>query len=252
MGSYFSRPIALVVPAIGFLLFCSSSTFGNRRRAPAGGPVAIVVDERLAVLRRAPDLSAKLLRRVSRGQFVAITGAKKGRDGVKFYRVNVTSRTSGWLQSEALVFSSRVGDDQRLWRLIQASEGFDRIARARIFLDAFSHSRFRPAVLLLFGAGAEEAAARLSGEAARRLNEKEMAAGGAPVSSYFLNYNGLDRYSRQGIRFVFDRPSKRFHYDGASWREIIRHHPHSPEAAEAKKRLEAANKFTTETWRSQR
>ena len=37
---------------------------------------------------------------------------------------------------------------------------------------------------------------------------------------------------------MFDRASKQFHYDGAAWREIIRRYPNSPEAAEARKRLE--------------
>jgi uncharacterized protein (DUF3084 family) len=53
------------------------------------------------------------------------------------------------------------------------------------------------------------------------------------------NQNGLDRYRRQGITFIFDRATRQFHYDGASWREIVRRYPRSPEAAEAQKRLDA-------------
>jgi hypothetical protein len=68
---------------------------------------------------------------------------------------------------------------------------------------------------------------------------REMQAGGAPVRSYFLNYNGLDRYRKQGVVFTFNAASKTFHYDGASWREILRRYPRSPEADEARKRLEA-------------
>jgi hypothetical protein len=94
-------------------------------------------------------------------------------------------------------------------------------------------------VLLILGEEAERSAARLSRDAARRLDEKEMAAGGAPVFSYFLNFNGLDRYRRQGITFVFDRAAKQFHYSGAAWREILRRYPRSPEAEQARKRLEA-------------
>jgi hypothetical protein len=37
--------------------------------------------------------------------------------------------------------------------------------------------------------------------------------------------------------FVFDRTSKRLHYDGAAWRELTRRYPNSPEAVEARKRL---------------
>jgi hypothetical protein len=92
---------------------------------------------------------------------------------------------------------------------------------------------------MLFGDAAEEAAQKLSRDASRRLNEAEMNASGAPQFSYFLNYNGLDRYNRQGIRFVFDRGHRKFNYDGASWREIIRRYPRSEEAVVARMRVDA-------------
>jgi hypothetical protein len=216
-----------------------SATSAQKRRPPSGGRVAIVVDERLSALRAAPQLSAMLLRRLSRGRFVAIIGEARSRDGIMFYRVNVTRRTRGWLQREAVVSINKAGDDKRLMSLIKASEDFDLIARGRIFLDSFPRSALRPAVLLLFGKTAEVAAAKLSRDAGRRLKDEEMIAGGAPEFSYFLNYNGLDRYNRQGIRFVFDSAEKKFHYDGATWREIVRRYPHSPEATEALERLQA-------------
>jgi hypothetical protein len=170
---------------------------------------------------------------------VAVKGAKRSPEGVTFYRVAVTRRTGGWLQSDAVVSLTRKDDDERLLRLIQNSEDFDRIIRARIFLDVFQRSPLRPTVLLLYGETAEKAAVKLSRDAVRRLDEKEMAAGGAPTFSYFLNFSGLDRYRRQGITFIFDRATKQFHYDGASWREIVRRYPHSTEAVEARKRLDA-------------
>ena len=233
-----NRRIYILLTLIICALTCSQA-YAQRRRAPAVGQYAVIVDERLAALRDAPDLSARLLQRMSRGRAVAIMGAKRAPDGVTFYRVAVSSRTRGWLQSEAVVSPARAKDDERLLRLISASEGFDRLARARIFLDLFTRSRLRPMVLLLYGEAAEEAALKLSREAARRLDKREMTASGAPLFSYFMNYSGLDRYRRQGVVYTFDRTSQRFHYDGASWREIIRHHPRSPEAAEARKRLNA-------------
>ena len=125
------------------------------------------------------------------------------------------------------------GDDERLLRLIDASADFDRLARARIFLDAFPHSSFRPVVLLLFGDAAEQAAIKLSHDAVRRLNAEEMQANDAPVFSYSLNYAGLDRYNRQGVRFAFDRrPAK----VSLRRRELAGDHPalsSSPEAAQA-------------------
>ena len=210
----------------------------GKRRPPAFGSTAVVVDERLSVLRDAPRVSANLLQRLGRGRYVSVTGERRTREGLTFLRVAVTSRTSGWVQSDALVRPSRAGEDARLLRLIKGSEEFDRLARARIFLEAFPRSTLRPAVLLLFGDAAEEAAARLTREASRRLDAREMDAGGAPHSTYFLNYNGLDRYRRQGVIFTFDPAAKQFHYDGAAFREILRRHPNSPEAVEARKRLD--------------
>jgi hypothetical protein len=159
---------------------------------------------------------------------------KTGPDGVTFFLVNVTRRTHGWIQREALVSPSRAGDDSRLMDLIRGSQGFDRISRARIFLDHFPRSPLRPAVLLLLGDSAEEAAAKLSKSAARAINKSVNT---APEFSYYLNYTGLDRYNRLRVTFVFDQSTKRFHYDGAAWRELLRRYPKTPQAAEARKRL---------------
>jgi hypothetical protein len=225
------------------LSFTDAHAQRKRRAHVVGGQHAVVVDERLAALRDAPQLTATLVQRLGRGRAVSIIGARRGGggdgDGLNFYRVAVTRRTRGWLPAEAVVSPSRTGDDEKLLRLIRGSEEFDRVARARIFLDHFTRSPLRPAVLLLFGDEAEQAAAKLSRDAARRLDEREMAAGGAPLESYFLNFNELDRYNKQGITFVFERAAKRFRYDGESWREILRRHPRSPEAAQARQRLDA-------------
>lgn len=212
----------------------------QRRRPPAGGRLAVVVDERLAALRDAPHLSARLIQRLSRGRAVSVRGSVKAKVGIVFYKVRVTRRTEGWIQGEALLLPSRFDDDVRLERLIMASEDFDRLARARIFLDFFPRSRVRPAVLLVFGEAAAVAAERLSREAKRRLDPKEMSASGAAEFSYFLNYSGLDRYNRYGIRFLFDPTQKQLLYDGAAWRELIRRYPHSPEAEDARTRLRSS------------
>jgi hypothetical protein len=196
---------------------------------------AIVVDERLAALRTTPQLTGKLVRRLGRGRMVAVSSMKTGPDGIKFFLVNVTRRTRGWIQREALVSPSRSGDDRRLMDLIRGSQGFDRISRARIFLDHFPRSPLRPEVLLLLGDSAEEAAEKLSKSAARIMNKNPTA---APEFSYYLNYSGLDRYNRLRVTFVFNESSKRFHYEGAAWREVIRRYPKTQQATEARKRLE--------------
>jgi hypothetical protein len=224
---------------ITILLSLFATAQAQKPRIPPGGHLAVVADERLAALRSAPDPSARLLRRISRGRFVSIRGSNRSRDGLLFYQVGVTRRTSGWLQSEAVVSSWRSGDDDRLVRLLEGADEFERVARAKIFLDLFPRSPLRPKVLLIYGDAAEEAAAKLSREAERRFERRELPAGGAPEFSYYLNYNSLDRYNRQGATFTFDRTNKKFHYEGWAWREIVRRYPNSVEATEAQKRVAA-------------
>jgi hypothetical protein len=216
------------------LLFIPITAFPQKRKPPTGGRLAVVVEERLAALRATPQLNGKLVRRLGRGRMVAVRSVRISPDGITFFLVNVTSRTHGWIQREAVVSPTRAGDDRRLLELIHHSQGFDRIARARIFLDHFPRSSLRPEVLLLLGDSAEEAASKLSTAAARTMNGRLNA---APEFSYYLNYSGLDRYNRLRVTFVFDQTTKRFHYDGAAWRELIRRYPKSPEAAEARKRM---------------
>lgn len=244
--------LSVKTPKLGFIaaglavfLAWLPNVYAQKPRIPPGGHLAVVADERLAALRSVPEPSARLLRRLSRGRLVSIRGASRNRDGLVFYRVVVTRRTSGWLQSEAVIASWRAGDDGRLLRLIGGADEFDRVARARVFLDAFPRSSLRPQVLLMYGDAAEEAAAKLSREAERRFEKRELPAGGAPEFSYYLNYSGLDRYNRQGVTFTFDREAKRFHYDGAAWREIGQRYPHTQQALEARKRLDTLTSLKT-------
>ena len=220
--------------ALCLLIFFLQLTCFAQKKTPSGGRLAIVVDERLAALRVTPQLNAQLVRRLSRGRLVAVRSTKRSADGLTFLLVNVSSRTHGWLQREAVVSPSRSGDDRKLLTLIQRSDGFDRLARARIFLDYFPHSPLRPEVLLLLGDTAESLAVKLSQDAARRLNDD---LGDAPEFSYYLNYTGLDRYNRQRIGFVFDKATKRFLYDGTAWRELIRRYPKTSQAVDASKHL---------------
>jgi len=198
--------------------------------------MAIVIDERLAVLRAAPGFFARTVLRMRRGRQISISGSKVA-DGATFYRVSAPPNNFGWVQAEAVAGKSRPGDDARLARLVQSSEGFEQIERAQIFLETFTDSTLRPAILLLIGDLMEETALKLSAEATRRLDRREMAASGAPLHSFYLNYTALDRYRRLGINFVFNSNTKLFHYDGASWREIIKKSPKAAEAVEAQKRL---------------
>src|SRR5262245_55591888 len=239
-GFFMRRPVCVPLSSIGLILICGLATanvFAQKPRIPPGGHLAVVADERLAALRTMPDPSARLLRRLSRGRFVSIRGSNRSREGLLFYQVALNRRTTGWLQSEAVVSSWRSGDDERLVRLLEGADEFDRVARAKIFLDLFPRSPLRPKVLLIYGDAAEEAAAKLSREAERRFERRELPTAGVPEFSYYLNYSSLDRYNRQGVIFTFDRTARKFHYAGWAWREIARRYPSSAEAAEAQKRL---------------
>ena len=226
-------PHSLITLALVFV--CLESTPAQKRpvRQPAQ---ALVIDETLSVLRAKPSLFAPSLQRMRRGRKVQILGTAEA-DGVKFYRVSAFPGYAGWVQSDALFGRFRPDDEERLARLAQASDGFDQIELTVTFFQMYPASRFRPAMLLLFGDLLEEAAAKLSRDASSRLSRREMAASGAPLHSYYLNFNMLDRYRKLGVRFLFNSTTRSFHYDGASWKEIVRKYPASSEATEAEKRL---------------
>lgn len=236
---------------IAFSIIIFSLTISAQRRAGSRNPQsnaapvkknvgnkAIVVDQRLAVLRVSPSLYARPIQRMSGGREITISESRQA-EGVIFYRVNTSTKSSGWVQADALAAAFRHGDDERLARLVQGSEGFERIERASIFLEMFPLSPLRPPILLLFGDLIEEEAVKLSGRATRNLDRREMAASGAPLHSFYLNFPFLDRYRKLGVVFLFNSGTKNYHYDGASWKELIKKFPNSAEAAEAQKRLDS-------------
>ena len=202
------------------------------------GSTAVVIDETLSVLRDKPSFFAEPIQRMRRGRKVVIQGVAEA-DGVKFYKVAAPPSNFGWVQADAVFGAFRPADEERLARLVQAAEGFDQIEIAEEFFGLYPKSQFRAPILLLFGDLLEEVAAKLSKDSNNRLARREMAASGAPLHSYFLNFVSLDRYRKLGIVFLFNQANRSFHYDGASWREIIQRYPTSPEAAEAHKRLDS-------------
>ncbi|MEO6588351.1 MAG: SH3 domain-containing protein [Pyrinomonadaceae bacterium] len=224
----------------------SKNKINTAQKPKEVGGEAMIIDESLSVLRVKPSLFAGSIQRMRRGRRVKILESKQA-DGVTFYRVAAPPNNFGWVQSEAVFGGFRRGDDERLARLIQASGGFDQLELAVNFLELFPASSFRPAILLLFGDLAEETAVKLSRDATKRLDRREMAATGAPVHSFYLNFVSLDRYRKLGIVFLFDTKNKTFHYDGASWREIVRKFPNSTEAVEAGKRIDSLNAVFAET-----
>ncbi|CAN5333589.1 hypothetical protein BH20ACI1_BH20ACI1_03350 [soil metagenome] len=199
---------------------------------------AVVVDERLAVLRVEPSLFAKSIQRMRLGRIVSISSSKEA-DGVTFYKVSAPPNNFGWVQSDAVFGKFKRGDDERLAKLVLSSDGFEKMERAQIFLETFDSSPLRPAILLLLGDLTEEVALKISTDATKKLDRREMSASGAPLHSFYLNYVSLDRYRKIGINFTFNSNTKLLHYDGAAWREIIQKFPASSEAVEAQKRLDS-------------
>lgn len=240
-------PFLLIVLA----LFCPNAEAQKRyfktigkTRSPAAqttreiGGTATVIDETLSVLRAKPSLFADSLQRMRRGRRVQILGVAEA-DGVRFYRVAAPPTSSGWVQADAVFGKFRAGDEERLARLVQASDGFDQIEIASTFFELYPDSQFRPSILLLYGDLLEEVAAKLSKDSSSRLSRREMAASAAPLHSYYLNFVSLDRYRKLGVIFLFNSSTRSFHYDGESWKEIIKKFPASTEAADAQKRLDS-------------
>jgi len=207
-------------------------------RSPEIGQSAVVIDVTLSVLRETPSLFSPSIQRMRRGRNVRILGVSEA-DGVKFYKVTASPANFGWVQADAVFGKFRPSDEQRLASLVQATDGFDRIELAVAFFRLYPNSKFRPPILLLYGDVIEEVAAKLSKDATRQLKRPEMAASAAPLHSYYLNYVSLDRYRKLGITFLFNSATKEFHYDGASWKEIVMKYANSVDALEAKKRLDS-------------
>ena len=207
------------------------------QRAAEVGQTAVVMDETLSVLRDRPSLFANSIQRMRRGRRVQIIGTTEA-DGVKFFRVAAPPSSFGWVQADAVFGKFRLNDDERLARLVVATGGFDQIEAASEYFALYPDSKLRPSILLLFGDLLEDAATKLSKDATSRLKRSEMVASGAPLHSYYLNFVGLDRYRKLGVTFVFNSAARAFHYDGASWSEIVKKYPKTPEAVEAQKRLD--------------
>ena len=202
------------------------------------GSTAVVLDETLSVLRVKPSLFAESVQRMRRGRTVKILGVADA-DGVRFYRVSAPPHNAGWVQADAVFAKFRGNDDDRLARLVRASTGFDQIELAVAFSEVFPASKHRPGILLLLGDLLEDTATKLSKDAGSRLDRREMAASAAPMHSYYLNFNMLDRYRKLGIIFLFNPQTRQYHYEGSCWRELIGRFPDAAEAAEARNRIDA-------------
>lgn len=203
---------------------------------------ALVIDDRISVLRREASLQSEALRRLRMGHLVFVI---QGNDRGTFCRVAVSRRTRGWIHRSALAVPGRAGEDQRLMRLIEtAHDGLDRISLCRILIEHFNRSPLAPRALLLMGEEAERAAESLSQRARKRIPESTSAASNASLRDYFLSDPGLDRYSRLHIVFEFNEATTDYVYDGRAYRELVKRYPNGQEAAIARRHLSATRDKT--------
>ena len=201
------------------------------------GQTAVIFDENLSVLRDAPSLFANAIQRMRVGRKMIIRDVKKA-DGVTFIAYERLHRMTVGYRLKAVITKFRPDDESRFFDLILAASGFEQIEMSVHFSELFPRSEKRPAILLLLGDLLEDTANKLSGDANRRLNRRQMAATQAPLHSYYLNFVSLDRYRRLGIKFVFNSSTLKYHYDGESWTEITKNFSNSEQAAEAHQRLD--------------
>ena len=96
------------------------------------------------------------------GRAVHIVGEREI-DGIRFYQVRLPPEKSGWVQAEAVASQFKKSDDERFARLINASDGFDKIERAAVFLENFSTSAFLFSGSRLFKFASSRAASSVSG-----------------------------------------------------------------------------------------
>jgi hypothetical protein len=195
---------------------------------------AIVCDERLAALRRQPDIRAPIVRRLRRGRIVTVIGPARGNsEQGLFVPVAVTRRTRGWILLPAVARAGRSRDAQRILELVaESTDDFVCARLARICADEFAGTPAARAALLLLGEAAERAAERLTRTISRR-------SGTSNVSDRvrWLNDPALDRYNRIRVLFELNPSGQRLVYDGGAYRELLRRYPQSAEAMVARERL---------------
>ncbi len=228
--SVFSRLLLLSAIALLCCLNAQAQRAANR---------AFVIDDRLAVLRKEPDIQAQVVRRLRIGRPVQIVKSRpQTAKQPGFYQVAVTRRTRGWIHEAAIASPNRAGEDKRVLELITAmDDNFDRVTLCHLFIEKFSSSPLMPQALLLFGEEMDRAAQTLSRNVNRRLKSLPETLPESRRRDYYLSDSGLDRYSRLGVRFEY---AGEYVYDGQVYRELLKRFPRSQQAEAARRHLEAA------------
>ncbi len=204
---------------------------------------AIVVDNGLSALRKAPSLTSTCLKRLKMGRVLYVISTYKNQNGIKYYFVAVTRRTRGFIDADALVSPSQKADDQHLVQLIDRAEGTDKIMLSEILIKYFPSSEFCPIALLAEASASEKIASELSHRISRHLPQQLNTK--VELERYLLNYSGLDKYSRLGIHFIFDKEKQSYFYDGKAYKRILTQYKKSQAAMIAKEKLEELSSLTS-------
>jgi hypothetical protein len=121
-------------------------------------------------------------------------------------------------------------------RLVENSEGVDKIILAQALVKNFPQSRFCPDALLAEAATAELIASELSRRTTR--HSPRQLDPQVDLERYLLNYSGLDKYNRLGVNFQLDPIEKVYRYDGAAYKKILTRYPKSQAALVASEKLQ--------------
>lgn len=227
--SLFARRLGCLL-AVWVFLYAGAALTPGRAKPFIPGRRALVIDERISSLRERPDSRAAIIQRLRRGREVGIVGYGTGAGGTRFLRVAVSRNREGWVLADAIAVPGKSADSRRLLRLIdETADDFARVRLARLCADEFRNSPAAPAALLRLAEAADRIAERLTLDAAKKLGS-DPPIPGLKARDIFLNFSGLDRYSRIGLTFDFSEEEGRFVYDGKARREILRKYPRSEEA----------------------
>jgi hypothetical protein len=217
-------------------LFAAAVPAKTREKNGAKSLLAYVFDDRFSVVRSRPDVEAPFLRRLRVGHRVFLVVGGLPSRNVKYRRVVISRKLSGWILAAAVVAPGLPGDDERLFHYAASQPREKAMIALKILTTHFDRTPLRATALLRLGQLAEEEAGRLSAEANRKLAREERSLPeDLDEEDLFANYRGLDRWASNGVRFIYH--NDRFVYHGEAYLEIIRKFSGSPEATSARERL---------------
>ena len=242
LALFISRP--RVLRSLVIILLLTNTVFGAgtsskpSKKVEPKSYLAYVFDDRFSVVRTRPDVEAPFLRRLRVGHRVFLVAGNPSSRETRYRRVVVSRNLSGWMLGAAVAAPAVAGDDARLLRYALSQPREKALIALRILTTHFDRTPLRPAALLRLGQLAEEEAVQLSVRANRTLSREEPALPeDLNEQDLLANYRGLDRWTSNGIVFIYQGRGARYVYRGEAYREIVKRYSHAPEVAHARERL---------------